>query len=448
MRRLLVLTAIIALAPGGCRCSRRAKPAGDCATQLPAPSGALAPAEPSTIESSRVIALVVVPLVTMRKTLEAKVPTRVAEEKDRDIGTAGKLSYTVDRSPFVISLKDGKLILQSNLTANVNVCKPLSLLGCQPYASCTPTLRLEATVPIALDASWKGQPSSGRIDVVKRCLVTPLAIDVTPMIESRLATEAKGAQARIDKSVPPFKAEVEKGWEKLQGTLPIAGTACGTLNPERPLQGPAKIEDDKLIARFGLDAHPSIDAPCPEPRPKPVPLPELKQEPALGDAFVLHVPVRLSIAMLREEWSRLVEGALAVGDESLKIGALTLRASKDGLVLDASISGTTCGVLSMIATPAWDAKKKKLVVSSLRVRTQGTQLQAIADALRPKLELSLPLDDEQIAKTIVDLKPVVPGEGPDLDLAVSERKSEGVVVSEQGVEARFELKGSAKITMK
>jgi hypothetical protein len=230
--------------------------------------------------------------------------------------------------------------------------------------------------------------------------------------------------------------------------LPIAGTACARLDPLALLQGPATIVDDKLIARAGVEARPAVAAPCPAPEPKPVPLPPLKQDPLLPDTFTLHVPVRVTSAVLAEEWSKRVEGALSVGGESLRVGALTVRIAREGIVLDLSLSGTTCGVLSLLAIPAWDDKRRLLVLSSLTLRVSGTQLQPIADALRAKLELPLPLDGESMTKVITDLKPVVPGEGPDLDLAVTDRKCERVVWTSKGVEAHFELKGSAKISLK
>jgi len=453
VRALLTICAVLAL-EGGCRCRKDAKIAGDCATQLPAAQGAIVPPDEPTqppLETSRIAFSVVVPLATMRKSIEAKVPVRVAEESNRDIGTAGKLSYTVDRTPFVISVNQGRVILKSDLTAQVHVCKPLGPLGCQEYASCTPTMRFEASVPIALAPTWTVAPSTVRIDVVKGCVVTPLgmvSVDVTPTIEARLATEAKKAQARIDKSVPPFRADVEKGWEKMQGSLPVAGTSCARLNPIAILQGPAKIEDDKLIARGCIDAMPSVDTPCPEPQPKPVALPNVTQDLAIPESLVLHVPVRLSIAQLSEEWSKRVEGPLTVGEESLRIGALTVRVAREGIVIDAAVSGTTCGVLSLLAVPSWDEKRRLLVLSSLTPRTTGPHLQAIADALRAKLEMPLPLDSESMAKVIGDLKPVLPGEGPALDLVMGDRKCERVVWTKHGVEARFELKGSVKISLK
>src|SRR5262249_37172610 len=137
---LLLICAVLAL-EGGCQ-RKKATPSGECATQVPAAQGSIVPPDDASIvavEPSRIAFTVVVPLAKMRKAVEGKVPVRVAEESNRDIGTPGKLSYTVDRKPFAITVDKGRVILTSDLTAQVHVCKPLGPLGCQEYATCTPT---------------------------------------------------------------------------------------------------------------------------------------------------------------------------------------------------------------------------------------------------------------------------------------------------------------------
>ena len=79
-----------------------------CAVRLPArdPASTSAPAAapPAAFASLRSTLVVhaEIPLAGIRQALELKVPRRVAEERDHDLGAAGRLEYTVDRGPFTV----------------------------------------------------------------------------------------------------------------------------------------------------------------------------------------------------------------------------------------------------------------------------------------------------------------------------------------------------------
>src|SRR5438132_883555 len=66
--------------------------------------------EPSFVApTSTIVVHAQIPVALVQHALESKVPHRVAEEKDHDIGIAGRLEYTADREPFRVSAKGDSL---------------------------------------------------------------------------------------------------------------------------------------------------------------------------------------------------------------------------------------------------------------------------------------------------------------------------------------------------
>jgi hypothetical protein len=411
----------------------------------------------ASVEPSILAATVRVPLARIRKELEARVPVRVAAESDQDIGTAGRLTYTVDRGPFSFAVNDGKLSVRTDLTSRASVCKPLGPLGCQPYASCTPTARMEATLPIALSPKWKVGSSTVRIDVVKGCQVTPLGIDVTPEIERRIAVKARAVQAQIDRAIPSLQPAIESGWGNVQGVLPIGSDACAFAAPSKALQGPASIVDDQLVARGAIIASPTVEEPCPAP-PPPKPPPDLVQDPSLGDSFTMRVPVRMSNGSVAAVWKKqLAVGGFTVGSTALHVADVSVRGAREGVVVDLALTGDVCGTVSLLGAPVWDAEKRMVTLATLaprageakRLESAGARvdLGAFAAAVGAKIHLELPIDEDYIARSLVELEPLVPSKGPALAVELTRHRCEAVVWTSSGVEARFVFEGKASITV-
>src|SRR5262249_48666154 len=147
-----VLLSLALLACGGPdgREAGRAPLADTCRIQLsprsaPLDSVVLAPATPALIRSSRIVAHVELKLATLAKELESKVPERLAEERNKGIGIAGHLNYSVDRGPFRVAVEGDSLVVRTDVRARAEACR-----GRSCYASCEPEGQAKATVPLRL----------------------------------------------------------------------------------------------------------------------------------------------------------------------------------------------------------------------------------------------------------------------------------------------------------
>ena len=66
-----------------------------------------------------------------------QVPTRLASGSRVDIGSPGRLSYTVSRGPFQVTLRGSTLHVGTSVSGHAELCKPLGPLDAFTMASAT-----------------------------------------------------------------------------------------------------------------------------------------------------------------------------------------------------------------------------------------------------------------------------------------------------------------------
>ena len=214
---------------------------GDGSTALPVLPGPGRVAERAfAAPRSTLVVNVDVELGGLRQALEAKVPRRVAEERDHDLGPAGRLEYTVDRSPFTVRVESDALVVESMLQGRAQACAKGRC-----YAGCAPEARATARVPLRLGADYRLRTSDVRIDVTKGCEVRALGglltIDVTPILRSALAAQSRNVQTSIDRELPDLRPEATRLWDDLYKAKALPLGACVMLVPEETTQGPGSI---------------------------------------------------------------------------------------------------------------------------------------------------------------------------------------------------------------
>jgi Domain of unknown function (DUF4403) len=388
----------------------RAAPIPDsCRIQLgpaPPPSGDAprAPKPPPIISRSTIVVHAEVPLATVKQGLESKVPTRVAEEKDHDIGIAGRLEYTVDRGAFAASVQGDAIVVEAPLVAHVRACAKGSC-----YAGCDPELRVAARVPMRLTPEFRFRGSHVTLAVTRGCELRAMGglvrVDVTPVIEDRLAHETRRIEASIDHELPDLRPEAERIWGELGKARPLALGSCVVLAPEGLVQGPAAGAGANARLRFGLLARPELRVRCGEPPPAP-PLPPLGDDPKLPaegeiDLAIVLPPEAAAIALGGGEPFELGGGARARLDGATG----TIRA------LGVSLRGDVCGGAGMTASDvAWTSDGRALRLlgvaplagESERLTAAGVDPTRLVAAIG-HAPIALPLAPDQIATTLPEL---------------------------------------------
>jgi hypothetical protein len=449
-QRLLLVVPTIALAcgpgapPRDGRVSAPPAPLAEtCAVQLPPrTAGNELPPLPGTAPAfaaarSTLVVSVEVPLGGVRQALEAKVPRRVAEERDHDIGMAGRLEYTVDRGPFTLRVENDVLVVESMLQGRAQACAKGRC-----YAGCAPEARATARVPLRLGVDYKLRTSEVRIDVTRGCAVRALGgfltVDVTPILQGALAAQSRSVQAAIDRELPDLRPQAARLWDELAKPKALPLGACVVLAPEEIVQGPASGTPELMRLRFGLLARPEVRMKCGDtPTPaRPVrPLPPLRDDRALtplGD-------VRLAIVLPPEATARALEQGdpIDLGHGRVRVRKASGDASS-GLLLD--LAGEACGEVAMsVSGVAWsDSQSLHLTGTAIpagdgaRLSTAGLDGARLAKgielapiplpiavsalaALLPELASGLSDDRVSIAASVERAQPDVAGiRGPDL----------------------------------
>jgi hypothetical protein len=424
-RPLLPMLIVLVVACSGTRTPPPAPPlpepiAETCASRLP-PRAAAAPAvsgaaPPFAAPRSTIVVNVEVPLAGIRQALEAKVPRRVAEERDHDIGAAGRLEYTVDRGPFTVRVENATLVVEANLQGRAQACAKGRC-----YAGCAPEARITAKVPLHLGADYKLRSSEVRIDMTKGCEVRTLGgfltVDVTPMLRGALAVQSHGVQASIDRELPDLGPEAARLWTELGKTRPLPLGMCVALAPEEITQGPASGTAEVARLRFGLIARPEVRVRCAgggagsgtgtgtAMATAVRKMPSLRDDPALAAIGDVH----LAIVLPEDAAARAVERA-----DVIEFGGRRARVTKasgdlaSGIVLE--LGGEVCGEVGTSAGGlAWtDAQSLHLTGSALLPgdleRLAAAQLDAarIAAAVE-HAPIALPIAVSALESTLPEL---------------------------------------------
>lgn len=321
-----------------------------CATRLPPRAGGItregpAPA-PLVVPRSTIVVHAEIPLAGLKPQLETKVPRRVVDERNQDIGVAGRLEVTVDRGAIGLRAEGDALVVEVPLKGHAQACAKGSC-----YASCDPEARAVAKIPMRLGADYRLRTSDVHIDVTRGCQVRVLGgfvtVDVTPALRARLAQESKRVQASIDRELPDLSPQAARLWAELNKPRELPFGACMVLLPEEIVQGPAVASTETAKLRFGLLAKPEVRARCGE-APAARALPPLRDDPRLPASSDTH----LAIVLATDAAAR----AIAADGAAIELGKARAKIQDakgdpaNGLVLD--LAGEACGGAAVLASGA------------------------------------------------------------------------------------------------
>jgi hypothetical protein len=341
-------------------------------------------------------------LAPLAKELEAKVSRRLAQERDRSIGMAGTLNYTVDRGPLRLLVEDNSLIVQTEVRAHAEACRGA---GC--YASCEPEGRATATVPLHLTPEYRFPPSRVAFMFTRGCEVRALGglikVDVTPTLRAELAPALRRVEQDIDAKLPSLRPQAEQLWSELvkPRSLPLG---CLVTSPRGIVLGPVTAANDAARVRFGLVAYPEIRARCgddpSDANGAAPPLPPLAQDPALPpeDDLVVALVGPLGAALSAVEGSE----PIATGAGRARVVRVTAVANAPGAQADLALRGEVCGDVGVRTSFGWTDDGTALHMTSPAI-VAGDLERVRGAALEPST-LGASLADLRIA-------PALPPEG-------------------------------------
>lgn len=372
--------------PEGARaCGVTLPPAGVAEPLAPVVSG-----DPAQRPPSHLLLEAELPFTRIARELEASVPRRVAEERGRDIGLAGSLDTTVDRGPLRVAYDAASdaLVVTTSLHIEARACT--SRRGC--YASCAPEALARVTAPLALTADYGLQRPRVAVSLVRGCKLSALGglvqVDVTPMLEQRLAPEARRFEAELARRLPDLRPQLVARWAELSAPRPLPLRAgCLLVRPSGLSQGPSTAAPGGVRLHFLLEASPELRRACDEAPGLHAPLlPPLATAPEAPAAAEVSVGVEVPLTDLE----RALTGPppMTLGPRSARVASA--RVSPDGaeVRVTTGLAGDVCGDVSAHARIEWtgDALGYTHAVVAPAERARLAASRVSAEALEAALE--------------------------------------------------------------
>jgi len=412
-----------------------------------------APAPPIAPPRSTLVVHADLPLLALRQALEARVPRRVAEERDHDIGAAGRLEYTVDRGSFSARVDAGVLVVEAPLRGQARACAKGRC-----YAGCDPEARATARIPLHLGPDYKLRSEDVRVEVTKGCEVRALGgflkIDVTPVLRSRLAQEAPRIRASIDRELPDLTPRAAQLWAELNKTRALPFGACVVVAPEEIVQGPASGDAELAHLRFGLLARPEVRMRCGE-APRARPLPPLRDDRSLADAGDVH----LAMVLAPDAPARSFGGASTIFELGAPGGGPRARirnaTGEPTSRMDLDLVGEACGDVGVSAGGAtWrDPSSVSLAGVVLapgdveRLGSVGVPAAAVARGVE-HTSIGVPLPVDKVATVLPELARAAGDEKTEVSARVDAARPEAAGFRGNELLAVVGLRGAVTIRMK
>lgn len=456
---LLLPTAIAVLACGPAPVTQALAPSpldqAPCARRLPPPAlDDLAPAAPLDLPLSSLVAKVDLDASAITERLARDVPRRVASARDVDAGFAGKLSYDIDRTPFVVSLAGSILQVETTLTAHAWLCKPLGPLGCVAYGGCDPSAHAIATVPLTLRHDYRVGPARVAIAVTRPCLISSLALDATPRIQRGADQQAARIQARINAMLPSFEAGARALWRAMGVVVPLGLQTRLRIVPEQVVQGNPTMADQHVSIPLGVRGRILIESRESEPVPaSPLPTPDV--ESALTPGVQLDVPIEIDLESASASASRaLPPRPIDDAPDRLAVVALRVRTSADAVVLVASISGHACGDVAFRAAPVFDSRSNRLLLTQVRPIVPASsplrhRLDAVARAIETAVSVPLPVHVDDVPRGLERaVRLLQSSSGPEVVVRTDPPRVSSVLPTPSGIAVVVQVRGAADVIVR
>ena len=431
-----------------------------CSVRLP-PSASLPslPATPLDIPLSEVVVGITFDTSALTSRLAKQVPARVAAARDVDAGLAGRLSYHIDRSPFSVALRERNLAVSTHLTSRADLCKPLGPLGCVPYAYCTPAADATASIPLSLGARYRLGPAAVSIRVTRPCTISSLGLDATPRIQAGANQQAHRIRDRIQRLLPSFEDDAGVLWRAMAVSVPLDVQTRLRIVPEQVVEGPPRLDRSVITIPLGVRGKLRIESRETEPEPAAA-LPRPAFDPTLEPGVSLVVPVEVDYESIAANLTRSVTDLHSnIPARKPRIVSLRVGSHGDDLLIVASISGRTCGDVSLLARPGFDATSSRLRLSNVRPAPGETarahsvdpnlSLQTFVDELTVNASIPLPLDPFGLPRGVERAVAMLASDqGPEVRVNVPDTEVRDVRVTATGVATFVHVRGSAEVVLR
>ncbi len=407
MRHSLILTATLVVA-----CSRASSP--EPADPRP-PHGCRKAATPPELVAPPALGAVSSHVTVRASVTEQRLRREIARELPETLDSGQRnmsgvrVSYVVKRGDLGFELEGDRLVLTTPIQASASVCKTFGPL-CPVLGRCAPELNVRAGVPIVLQSDYSHAGSQVSVNLVRGCTIA--GFNASGEIQSRATSEARNAQAQIDRQLPPIREHAVTGWQELHRTIELDDGACLRVVPHGVRQERPQLKSGMLTAAASVAGELTLESPCRDLEPPPVgELPPLEVTDEVPEGVRLQAPLRLTWAAVGVQLTDSIEGHVALQRLAVQAAMVDEQAR---LVLELETEDEPCGPVWLSAEPWFDATRNVIRLRAIAV-VPGSKPRHKLDDLPAQLqrhaaiELPVQLDDlaQRIDRTRADLMPEI-----------------------------------------
>lgn len=296
------------------------------------------------VPSSEAFLEIDVSVAELVRLVDTVAPRELAREKDLPVGAPGRATFVVRRGAPRFSADGETLRVDVPVSADIEVCKPLGGV-CLRYGQCSPEFLASFTTVAHPDARGAWPAPRASIRATKRCVI---GLDVTEELTARARGELVGVERRIRKFWPNLQKQLEQNRGQLAAPFELGSAACFRPSPAQILFRGLRVDNQRL--RFGVGIRGRLEPSCEaEATTPPAPSVELFEPTAPSHVWL---PFLWSPEQLNEELGRRVTGAL---EPNLRVDAARAGLRSERLLLELTLSGTTCGTITALVEPYYDA---------------------------------------------------------------------------------------------
>lgn len=178
--------------------------------------------------------------------LDLEVPYTLAKAKNQAIGSAGRVTYDVQRSRFTLAASDHELVVSTQLSSQIDVCKPVGPF-CVAYGSCQPTWRARVTLPVDFDVDAKLRAQT-EVSITRGCVLRPVGYDATSELRRITREQAQSVRQRIRRTQRQLESQLELSLQRVHRGLPLTEELCLQAQLTELLFQPPRLSQGKMRA--------------------------------------------------------------------------------------------------------------------------------------------------------------------------------------------------------
>ena len=287
---------------------------------------------------------------------------------------AGRVSYELTRSAPRVFQREGQLVISTEVSGPVQVCKPLGPF-CPVYGRCQPVVQATVAVGLGLDGAYRPGPVSASLQATRGCVLRPVGLDVSDRLPPILRRQQSALVRQIASRLPELRPAAEGLWAVLTRSVPLGPDSCIVLDPRRVLTRAEGSSDERVAVQVGVEGTVRLHSPCLAPAEttrRSLPLPRRGDD--LPRGLRLRVPIAVGSDRVRAELERSLAAPESVDDPRdwtvTAVRVVPARVGADArLVLGLTVRGPGCGTLWVSASPGWDAERQRIQLREVRALT-------------------------------------------------------------------------------